>query len=88
MANNEELLIRIDERVASIFNDIKEINTTIHGNGKTGLCEIAKSNTDRITFIENDLAEHKNNTKYIIATCLTIITVIIIIADFVSKYFF
>ena len=35
---NKDILIRMDERQHTIFNDIKDIRKTLDGNGQEGLC--------------------------------------------------
>lgn len=76
-----ETLARIDERVKTILDDVKEINHTLHGNGKDGLCDIAVRNRDRISELEKDLKNHKDGTKWIVGISITIIAVIVSIIN-------
>lgn len=80
MESDKELLIRIDERVTTIMEDMKILNKTLHGNGAEGLCERVKRNEIRIEEINvNNDKKIKNIQLLITLTSVIIITAIAIL---------
>jgi hypothetical protein len=68
---DNDLLIRIDEHVKDIYDDIKEIKKTLHGNGQEGLCDTVKEHDTTI-----------KNIKYGITLGFIIISIVFLIANY------
>lgn len=73
MHENDDLLVRIDERVKDIHDDIKEIKRTLHGNGRKGVCDIVNEHETTL-----------RNIKYGMTIGFTIITIIILLANYLK----
>jgi len=83
---NEELLIRLDERMLDIQKDLKEIKETVFGNGKEGLCTKIIKQDDDMQNIKIEHIKEQEKTRWLISKALTIFTIIVTVVFAVINY--
>ena len=86
METNNELLIRIDERIKSmderigdISDDIKGVRKTLHGNGQKGLCEMVNEHT-------TTLESQEKRFRFWLPVGLTVVIIILSVIFAIINY--
>jgi len=60
---DHDILIRLETFAKETRNDVKDIKTTIFGNGREGLCDVVKRHDERIKTLFNEQNQIKKGRE-------------------------
>ena len=70
--SDREMLIRIEERLKTVQNDIKSIFKTLEGNGKEGLTNMTNRHDSEIQNLSDGVKAIRSTIQWMVGISLTI----------------